>query len=77
MKAPKSEQQDYELGYDNPLMPPGTVEWLHAVQVTAFLCGQEDSKNRLLRAAVYRREDYLQGGVRRASAVSGDDDDGR
>ncbi len=53
-----TEQDIYDLGYDNPAKPARLIPWRHLVEVNAYHCGQMDRQNQQPRNRAYRREDY-------------------
>jgi hypothetical protein len=57
-KAPKTEQECYDLGYSNPARSPREFSWQHLTDVNAYRCGQLDRQNYAPRNQSYRREEY-------------------
>ena len=53
-----TEQDAYNIGYDNPAKSSRDFEWRHLVDVNAYRCGQLDRQNLAPRNSDYRREDY-------------------
>jgi hypothetical protein len=57
-KAPKTEQECYDLGYSNPARSPREFSWQHLTDVNAYRCGQLDRQNLHPRNPKYDCQDY-------------------
>jgi len=58
IKPPRTEQECYDLGYDNPAKSMTEFSWPHLVFVNAYFCGQADRQNNVPRSLKYNDEDY-------------------